>query len=333
MVAMPGPAKIIRAILIGAGLFILFLAVFCFFFSHTLFEMPRVVPDNSSPVPPPVNSTYTYRFQNESVTVTVFVNATVYSGAKNTFRGSVLLGNPDTINEQFYGAMINDPTQEALYQDLISQFRKIRAERNLTQDEYLELMTTYVQMLPYKRGENAPPKYPVELVADTMGDCDDKALLLAGLLAREGYTVALFKFGPESHMALGVGSDAFLYKSTNYTYIEAMVPSFIGRPSFHIVEKRPLKSDPLVVPVSNGTLLYHSGNETSYIANMSELADRKIAGLAQARNQTPVSGQDRPEYREMSRQLEQYTGIRTYIQNHPYDRPGVYEYLQREMPA
>jgi hypothetical protein len=112
-----------------------------------------------------------------------------------------------------------------------------------------------------------------------------------------------------------------------------MVPSFIGRPSFHIVEKRPLKSDPLVVPVSNGTLLYHSGNETSYIANMSELADRKIAGLAQARNQTPVSGQDRPEYREMSRQLEQYTGIRTYIQNHPYDRPGVYEYLQREMPA
>lgn len=329
MEAMPSPARILRAVLIGVSLFVLFLAVICFFFSHTLFEMPRVVPQNPSPGTPPINATHSFLFQNDSVTVTVLVNESVYTAAKKTFRGTVLLGDPDTINTRFYGAMINDPTQEALYRDLISEFEKIRAERNLTSDEYLELITTYVQMIPYKSGENAPPKYPVELVADHMGDCDDKALLLAGLLAREGYPVVLFKFGPESHMAMGVGSDAFPYKSTNYTYIEAMVPSFIGRPSFHIVEKRPLKSDPYVIPVSNGTVLYHSGNETSYITNMSDQAERKVAELAQARNQTPVSGQNSPEYRETCRQLERYTAIRNYIQNHPYDRPGVYAYLAR----
>jgi hypothetical protein len=333
MEEMPSPARILRAVLIGVGLFVLFLAVFCFFFSHTLFEMPRVVPESPSPGSLPINATHSFRFQNDSVTVTVPVNRSEYTAAKKTFRGSILLGDPDTINTRFYGAMINDPTQEALYQDLIRQFRKIRAERNLTDDEYLELMTIYVQMIPYKSGLNAPPKYPVELVADNMGDCDDKALLLAGLLAREGYPVVLFKFGPESHMAMGVGSDTFPYKSTNYTYVEAMIPSFIGRPSFHIIEKKPLKSDPFVIPVSNGTLLYHSGNETSYIANMSERAERNIAELSQAKNQTPLSGQDSPEYNETCRQLERYTAIRTYIQNHPYDRPGVYEYLRREMPA
>jgi hypothetical protein len=333
MEEMPGPAKIIRAVLIGAGLFVLFLGIICMFFSHTLFEMPRVVPDSLSPGTPPITATRSFLFQNDSVTVTVPVNTSVYNAAKKTFRGSILLGNPDTINEQFYGAMINDPTQETLYQDLIGQFRKIRAERNLTDDEYLELMTTYVQMIPYRSGENSPPKYPVELVADTMGDCDDKALLLAGLLAREGYPVVLFKFGPESHMALGVGSDAFPYKSTNYTYIEAMVPSFIGRPSFHIVEKRPLKSDPFVIPVSNGTLRYHSGNETSFIVNMSELAGQNIAELSEVRNGTPLSGRAGPEYNETCRQLERYTAIRNFIQNHPYDRPGVYEYLKREMPV
>ncbi len=331
MEEMPSPARILRAVIVGAGLFFLVFGLFCFFFSHTLFEMPRVVPDNSSPAP--VNATSTFRFQNDSVTVSVFVNGSVYAAAKKTFRGSVLLGNPDTINEQFYGAMINDPTQEILYRDLIGQFRTIRTERNLTDDEYLELMTAYVQMLPYKSGGNSPPKYPVELVADNMGDCDDKAILLAGLLAREGYPTALFKFGPESHMALGVGSDAFPYKSTNYTYIEAMVPSFIGRPSFHIVEKRPLKSDPLVIPVSNGTHLYHSGNETSYIGNMSALAGTNIIELSVIRNQTPASGRAGPEYQETSRQIERYAGIQKYIQNHPYDRPGVYAYLQREMPA
>lgn len=326
---MPNPARILRAALIGISLFVLFLAVICFFFTHTLFEMPRVVPESPTTGSLPINATHTFRFQNDSITVTVPVNRSVYTAAKKTFRGTILLGDPDTINTRFYGAMINDPTQEALYQDLISQFKKIRAERNLTGDEYLELMTTYVQMIPYKSGENAPPKYPVELVADNMGDCDDKALLLAGLLAREGYPVVLFKFGPESHMAMGVGSDAFFYKSTNYTYIEAMVPSFIGRPSFHIVEKRPLKSDPFVIPVSNGTHLYHSGNETSYITNMSDLAERKISELAQARNQTPLSGQNSPDYQETCRQLERYTVIRNYIQNHPYDRPGVYAYLAR----
>ena len=326
---MPSPARILRAVLIGVMLFVLFLAVICFFFSHTLFEMPRVLPESPAPGSLPINATHTFRFQNDSITVTVPVNRSVYTAAKKTFRGSILLGDPDTINTRFYGAMINDPTQDALYRNLISEFEKIRAERNLTRDEYLELMTAYVQMIPYKSGENAPPKYPVELVADKMGDCDDKALLLAGLLAREGYPVVLFKFGPESHMAIGVGSDAFFYKSTNYTYIEAMVPSFIGRPSFHIIEKRPLKSDPFVIPVSNGTVLYHSGNETSYITNMSDQAERKIAELAQARNQTPLSGQNSPEYNETCRQLERYTDIRKYIQEHPYDRPGVYAYLAR----
>jgi len=333
MEEMPSPARILRAVLTGVGLFVVFLAVFCFFFSHTLFEMPRVVPENPSTVTPPIIATHSFRFQNDTITITVPVNSSVYTAAKKTFRGSILLGDPDTINTRFYGAMINDPTQEALYQDLIGQFRKMRVERNLTDDEYLELMTTYVQMIPYKSGLNAPPKYPVELVADHMGDCDDKALLLAGLLAHEGYPVVLFKFGPESHMAIGVGSDAFPYKSTNHTYVEAMIPSFIGRPSFHIIEKKPLKSDPFVIPVSNGTLLYHSGNETSYIANMSELAERNITELSQVRNETPASGRDSPEYNETCRQLERYTAIRTYIQNHPYDRPGVYAYLQREMPA
>jgi hypothetical protein len=326
------PVRIVRSILTGIGLFVLVLGIICIFFSHTLFEMPRIVPGNPVPGSSPVNATWSCRFQNESMSIAVPVNSTVYAAAKNTFRGTILLGNADTINEKFYTAMIADPSQEELYSDLGARFRKIRAERNLTDDEYLELMTTWVQMIPYKAGVNAPPKYPVELVAEMMGDCDDKALLLAGLLSREGYPVALFKFGPESHMALGVGSDAFLYKSTGYTYIEAMVPSFIGSPSFHIVEKKPLESDPLVIVISNGTRLYHSGNETLSIITRSERAERRIAELSLARNQTPESGRDSPEYRETCRQLERYTGIRQYIQNHPYDRPGVYAYLQREMP-
>ena len=35
-----------------------------------------------------------------------------------------------------------------------------------------------------------PAKFPIETVVDRARDCDDKSLLLAGLLSREGYSVA-----------------------------------------------------------------------------------------------------------------------------------------------
>ena len=68
------------------------------------------------------------------------------------------------------------------------------------------------------------PSTRPSLLVENVGDCDDKAILLAGLLARENYSVVLFKFGPEKHMAIGVKSDAFPYKSTGFTYVEAMTP-------------------------------------------------------------------------------------------------------------
>ena len=87
-------------------------------------------------------------------------------------------------------------------------------------DEYLELMAVAVQSLPYETdGTLTAPKFPIETYVDGKGDCDDKSLLLAGLLAREGYTVALFYFKPEAHMAVGVKGYGCAYQDTGYGYV------------------------------------------------------------------------------------------------------------------
>jgi hypothetical protein len=243
----------------------------------------------------------------------------------------MLFGDQKTAGARYYQAMINDPSQDRIYRDLLAQFRQIRADRNLTDDEYLELIAASIQSIPYRDGGNNPPKYPAELLAENQGDCDDKSILIAGLLAREGYSVVLLKFGPESHMAMGIGSDAFPYKATGYTYLEGMTPAYVGYPTAHLLI--PLNSDPLVIPVSSGTKLYLSGSETSTIRNLSLVARQKTAELNARLAQFPESARSGPEYRAVIGERDRYYAIRGHILNRPYDRPGVYAYLQREMPA
>ncbi len=327
------PTRILCAIFLGIALFLAGFGVFILIFSHGIFEVPRGVPDTTTSDSPPVVVSRTFPFQNGSATVTIFVNASLYAASKKTFRSTFLLGDPNDLGTRYYQAMINDPTQEPVYQDLLSRFRTIRDERNLSDDEYLELMTAYVQTIAYKNGGNAPPKYPAELLVENMGDCDDKAILLSGLLAREGYPVVLFKFGPESHMAMGIGSDSFPYKSTGYTYLEAMTPSYVGIPSFYVIEHRMLHSDPLVLPVSNGTRMYTSGAMTSHLYNTSILADQRAAEITLRLDQIPEAERTGSEYTSLASERDRYRAIRQYIVNHPNDRRGVNEYLKENPVA
>lgn len=329
----PGPARLLQLILIGICLFLLVFGIGILAFSNILFDVPRVALDTSAPAPPPFMVTRSFSYHNSSASVTIPVNGSVYAASKKTYRGIILIGDPKGYGTRYYGAIINDPTQDAIYADLLEQFRKIRAERNLTDDEYLEMMTAYVQTIPYKDGGNSPPKYPAELLVEGMGDCDDKAMLLSGLLAREGYSVVLFKFGPESHMAMGIWTDTFPYKSTGYLYIEPMAPAYAGIPSFTIMTKKPLNSEPLVIPVSSGTKGYRHGNETAYISNMTRLAEERTGELSAQLETFPVEQRNSTEYRAALRERDRYSRIHAYIMDHPLDRPGVYRYLNQEMAA
>lgn len=328
---LPPPLRLLTLILTGICLFLAVFAMLIIVFPGVFFNVPAVVEDGQSPADPPVTVSRSFPFQNSTVQLAIAVNASVYTASKKTYRSSFLLGDPRDLGSRYYLAMILDPSQEQIYRDLIGQFRKIRSERNLTGDEYLELITAYVQTLPYKDGGNAPPKYPAELLVENIGDCDDKSILLAGLLSREGYSVALFKFGPESHMAMGIGSDAFPYRSTGYTYLEAMTPAYVGIPSFSLMTRKPLTSEPLVIPVSNGTILYRSGGETGYISAMSVLTGQKAKELSARLGDFPQSDTESPAYLAMLHERDRYAGIHTYIMNHPADRPGTIAWLQREM--
>jgi hypothetical protein len=325
----PPPLRILQLIFTGFALFLVVFLVLLLVLPQEFYGIPAVAMDTTAAGGPPIVVVRSFAFENRTETVMVAVNRSVYEASKRTHRNVLLFGDQKQAGARYYGAMIHDPSQEQIYADLIGQYRQIRAERNLTEDEYLELIATSIQSIPYKDGGNKPPKYPAELLAEEFGDCDDKSILIAGLLAREGYKVALLKFGPEGHMSMGVGSDAFLYKSTGYTYLEGMTPAYVGFPTTHLMV--PLNSDPLVIPVGTGTKQYHSGSETSYIYNVSVVTKEKSAELSARLGQFPQSEYNSTEYLAVQSERDRYAGIRWYILSHPNDRPGVYQYLKREM--
>jgi len=249
------------------------------FFQRERVIVPHISPTVSGSLP--IISTHQFPFEQTLVTISVPVNRSVYEGARNADKSVTIFGN---ISEQVwiadsYLAMAGDSTQEELFLSLITEFRNVKDEMGLTDDEYLELMTAYTQSFTYETVTENPVKFPVETVVDASGDCDDKSLLLAGLLSHEGYRVTLLSFGPESHMAVGVGSDDYLYKTTNYAFIETTNFSFVGVPTGSLSNGVVLQSDPIVIPIGSGSKIYTHGGQTRYINDMNNLSGQKAKEL------------------------------------------------------
>lgn len=241
--------------------------------------VPHIVPQDGDASP--ITSTHSFLFEKSKITIAVPVDAGVYNGAKSTDKSVSIYGNvsESTWVTDSYLAMVNDSAQDRMYAELLAQFERIRDDQGLSGDEYLELMAAYVQSLTYETTPDNPAKYPVETVVDGAGDCDDKSLLLAGLLSREGYRVALLSFSPESHMALGVGSADSLYKDTGYAYLETTNLSYAGVPPDELEGGVTLTSEPLIIPVGTGTTLYASGAETSALSDISTKAEQNAKGM------------------------------------------------------
>lgn len=243
-------------------------------------EYPAIVraPDAGAPIP----AEETFRFESGTATVGVLLDAGVYRGAERAPE-EVLLRAAVPEEEWVAGrylAQLDDPAQDRFWADLLGAFRAERDRLGLDDDRYLELLATAVQQLPYVTAPGTASRFPVETWGDQAGDCDDKSLLLAGLLAREGYRVALLLFLPEAHMAVGVGcAPEFAYNGTGYAYLEATNTSFVGVVPGGLGGGGRLLSAPLVIPIGTGEKEYGAAGETAAIEDALGRARSRVDAL------------------------------------------------------
>ncbi len=286
-----------------------------------------------------ISRTYTFPFQKENVTITANVSTAVYDGAQDGVKYAVIQpGNPvNLIAPGYFNAFISDPRQDSFYSGLLQDFRSIRARDNLSDDEYLELMTVFVQSLPYdtKSGVlDSPPRFPVETFVDGTGNCEDKSVLLAGLLSREGYDVVLFLFLPEHHIALGIRNSSYSFQDTGYTYIETTGTLLIGEvPSeLAIPEKYEpaggngnetvANATPLVIRVGNGTTGFTSADQVASILDTGKEIDARALGLQSRMGNCSVNNASCNQ--SLEQEYDRYALLHNYIVTHKYDRAGLY---------
>jgi len=212
---------------------------------------------------------------------TIEIEDAVYTGAKASGKSaSVPAGIGDAWLEGYYKAFIFDKNQDAFYPKLLSPFRKIRRELNLDSDRYLELLTAYVQGLPYDKEKLASiaiaPRFPVETVVDGTGICSDKSLLLAGLLSHEGYACSLLHFGKENHLAVGIPAPSgFDFKKTGCAVIETTAVSYIGSDPCTETQGS-LVTRPKVIPIGSGTKTYSAIRDTAKILGVIRELEEKL---------------------------------------------------------
>lgn len=238
---------------------------------------PLIVPTEKSEMIQ-VKIAFPYRHLNYSFTIEVPLS--LYEGAGLSGKSArVPAGIQDAWLAGYYKAFALDPSQTKVYQTLLSQFRRIRNERNLNSDEYLELLTAYVQSLPYDAEKlssiEIAPRFPVETIVDGTGICSDKSLLLAGLLSHEGYAVSLLQFGKENHLTVGLPApDGYNFAGCGQAVVETTAISYIGHPAGEYADTT---SRPKVFPIGHGTKRYDCIREVAKILAALSSLNEKIS--------------------------------------------------------
>jgi hypothetical protein len=302
---------------------------------------PHIEPQKNAPSP--ATPVYTFPFERSTVTLSMPVNGSAYSGAKAADKEVTVYGNVSKQDwvAQTYLSMMNDPNQDEFFQDLLARLREIRAKGNLNDDEYVELMTVFVQSVNYETTGENPVKFPIETFTDKSGDCDDKSILLAGLLSREGYRTSLLSFPDESHMAVGIACPGTEYRNTGYAYIETTNFSLVGVPPDILVGGVVLNSYPFVIPVGDGTKTYGRCDQTRYLhdtyittgkqfADLSGQADLMKNELLSLKGTGNINAYNQrvPIYNALIGRIKQNAEVHNYILNHQYDRKGTYDWVR-----
>ena len=327
---------------------------------------PNIVPSAGQAAPTVI--TRQFAFEDKVVQISVPLDQAVYAGSASSQKSAIFIGgaNPGNWVPDYYRAFVQEKHQTAFYEAMATALHDVRQREGLDAARYVELVTSMVQGLEYRIDPgNLAPKFPIETYGDGYGDCDDKALLAAAILSRDGYDVSILVFAPEKHVALGVRAPGLDYKETGYAYVETTQPSIVGIPADKLAGGVSLTSQPVVIRIGKGQGTYTAGEQSVYIqgrikeiqaalaqmqtqvsAYQAELTSRR-ASLQSAKRGTesasdPASQADAirrynaqvdefnalvAKSNELANRLNRLADAERFFADHQMSRPQVYERL------
>jgi hypothetical protein len=197
-----------------------------------------------------------------------YINFTVYKGVNDYFAGLPR-------EYQYYGIPPSDRDLELIFIDdekqrkYIKQLVEIIKSKTNNSDDQVRIAVSLVQLIPYDwegyYNGSIKNRYPYQVLYEDKGVCEEKSRLLAAILKELGYGVALFKFEPENHMAVGIKCPIqYSYYNSGYCFIETTRPTLITDSQESYIGVGQLRSVPEIIEISDGKSFDSVAEEYAY---------------------------------------------------------------------
>lgn len=271
-----------------------------------------------------VEATWSFLFQGRRYTVTIPLDVAEIS-AEDKPDTTLIFSAGGWLRQQYVRDVVSQNADSRVVNRLATAFRQIQDERNLDSDEYLELLVSAVQAIPYGDTTLAP-QLPAEMLVRGSGICTDKSMLLGSLLLHEGYDTVLWVFPTQLHVALGVASEHAQFKRSGYAFVETTVPSFIGQAAPEYLASGPVALPPAMIPLG-GWREYREGEQVEAILAKLHAFESVAAEPASYESYTRDWNLQWQDYATKSVQTWVADTRARYILGNTFDRPGVYAML------
>lgn len=200
----------------------------------------------------PKEQTFSYVIRGNSNNI----KFTVYGGLKKYLSGlpRYYYCDPTCPSDKELELRFLDQTEQKKY---LKNLVDIIKSKTSSSDEQARIAISLVQKIPYDwngfKTKNLTNRYPYEVLYDKKGVCAEKARLLAFILRELGFSVVLFNYEAESHMAVGIKCPSqYSYKNSGFCFIEASTPSIITDAEGDYVGVGKLSSTPNTINISDG---------------------------------------------------------------------------------
>jgi hypothetical protein len=228
-------------------------------------------------MPPPapsgenVTRAFAYDLDGEPGEIVLTLNPAVYHYFRE--KGSIPV-TTDESTSLIIGRVYGDPTQDQLLERLAGEISRVTSDEGTR----ARIAVSLAQHIPYDEMHDAPViKYPYCTLYENTGVCADKAVLLANLLAKMNYTVALLqieippagdRLETKYHLAVGIRTDPpaspkYSANGIPYTFIEttAIVPisENPGEETFGMVTVQPIHEGSRILSIQKEIALLRSG--------------------------------------------------------------------------
>jgi hypothetical protein len=218
------------------------------------------IPDNSSCVDiymtDPVVSEFPYTLDGQSynLTVTLYGGLNDFLSIQNGYEYEYYSNNvpsSEELESDVAEQVMDQPDQGRLIDGLVTSIENITADK----DDQARIAVSIVQNIQYDWSEvnSDSLKYPYQVLYTDSGICEDKSELLALLLKKLGFGVALFEFSNQDHEAVGINCSAqYSLDNSGYCFIETTTPNIITYSTGTYIGNVTLGPPTDIIPISAG---------------------------------------------------------------------------------